>query len=241
MKIAITSLLAVGLLFGTCTVQAQSTTMDSSNTNTSNANANTSSGASSVNQGVTAVVNQTNSGQVNYSGRYSVDSQVPVSVVGYGSFSQISCQNSVGMGATTKIFSFVYNGPHKDINCEHAVRSNQFGQESQLAAQRGYHRQAEILRSMGVWETCTSNKETEKACLQMGLIQQTQGEDKHGRPIAVAAPAPQLKRFVQMPEIPSRPKGWTNKEYLQQQKQQQQAQNRPATNEETMARVTTRP
>ncbi len=229
------ALLALGLLFaGTAAAQSTSTADTSSN-----ANASTSSGAQSVNAGVTAQVNQMSSGDVHYQGGFdqTVKAQVPVSVVGYGSFSQMSCQTSVGVGATSRVFSFVYNGPKADINCEHGGRSTQFGQESQLAAQQKQYAAAEILRSAGVWETCTSNPATQDMCLEMGLVKPTDKTKKvDGQTVAVVIPAPALPvgimetpravamekpsgaiDFTKVQPIPSRPEGWTNEQLIKDQ------------------------
>lgn len=215
MKIQLSIAVALFLIAGTAAAQ-NANTITSNNQNSSTSRSNTSSGSASYNRGVTAVVNQTSSGQIHYSGSYDTDisSQVPLSVMGYGSFSQNSCQNSVGGGATTKVFSFVYNGSHTDVNCEHMVRSISFGQESQLAASRGLKRQAELLRSAGVWETCTANEQTKKMCLRMGLINPTQDTDEDGDVVAGTMPAPNLKPWTAHPSIPIRPKGWTNAKHV---------------------------
>lgn len=144
----------------------------STNTNTSSSSSSTSSQSGAMNQGVQATVNQISTGQIEYSGSFeqSVKSQVPLSVVGYGSFSQYNCQNAVGVGATSRVFSFVYNGPKGNPNCEAAVRSDQFGRESQLAYAQGRANDAEMLRAMSVWETCNINEASRQACLRLGLV-----------------------------------------------------------------------
>lgn len=142
---------------------AQST---SNGTGTSNVNAQQSTAANSTNAGVTALVNQYGADNIHSN----VSSQVPLSVVGYGSFSQNGCVSSVGLGATTKIFSFVYNAPTPELNCQHAVRSDEFGREAQLAKSQDKPIQAETMRALSVWQACTSDDETIAACIRMGSI-----------------------------------------------------------------------
>lgn len=160
--------------------------------NTSNSSSSTSSQSGAMNQGVQATVNQMSSGTVEYSGSFTQDvrSQVPLSVVGYGSFSQNNCQNSVGVGATSRVFSFVYNGPKGNPHCESITRSDQFGRESQLAYAQGRGREAELLRSMSVWETCNTNETTRQACLKMGLVDGATSVDGRGRESTMVLPKP---------------------------------------------------
>lgn len=142
---------------------AQST---SNGTGTANVNTQQQTAANSTNAGVNAQVNQYGASDIHTS----VNSQVPLSVVGYGSFSQNGCVSSTGLGASTKIFSFVYNAPTPEQNCQHGVRSDQFGRESQLAKSQDKPIQAEILRASGVYQTCTSSDDTIVMCIRAGLI-----------------------------------------------------------------------
>ncbi len=174
-------------------------TLDSNNS--SNSTSSTSSGAASINSGVSANLVQNGSDTVHYRGGFEQDvrSQVPLSVVGYGSFSQMNCQNAMGLGATSRVFSFVYNGPKDNLHCERAVRSDQFGRESQLALTQGKTFQAELLRATGVWETCMSSQETQFSCLSMGLIKEVELPllDSRGEPTGKTTkkllPAPNVK------------------------------------------------
>lgn len=183
------TLAVLGLLFAV-PAMAQDSTNTSSNTSSSSSSTTSQSGA--MNQGVQATVNQLSSGQVEYSGSFTQDvrSQVPLSVVGYGSFSQNNCQNSVGVGATSRVFSFVYNGPKGNPHCEAITRSDQFGRESQLAYAQGRGRDAELLRSMSVWETCNTNETTRQACLKMGLVDGATSVDGRGRESTMVLPKP---------------------------------------------------
>jgi len=144
-------------------VDAQST---SSGTGTASSTTSAVQTAQSSNAGVTAQVYQYGATKMHET----VNSQVPLSVVGYGSFSQNSCENAVGLGASTKVFSFIYNAPHPEQNCQHAVRSNEFGQESQLARAEAKPTQAENMRALSVWEACTADDDTIAACIRMGVI-----------------------------------------------------------------------
>ncbi len=189
-------------------VSAPAWAQDSSltSTNTSNSSSSTSSQSGAMNQGVQATVNQMSSGTVEYSGSYTQDvrAQVPLSVVGYGSFSQNNCQNSVGVGATSRVFSFVYNGPKGNPHCESITRSDQFGRESQLAYAQGRSRDAELLRSMSVWETCNTNETTKQACLKMGLVDGATSIDGRGRESSMIHPKPNMieSRPIAQAEVP---------------------------------------
>jgi hypothetical protein len=145
------------------TANAQST---SNGTGTSNVSTNANQSTESSNSGVQAQVYQFGATQMHES----VNSQVPLSVVGYGSFSQNGCVSSLGLGATTKIFSIVYNAPTPEQNCQHAVRSDEFGRESQLAASHSKPIEAEDMRALSVWETCTADDDTAAACIRIGKI-----------------------------------------------------------------------
>jgi hypothetical protein len=158
----------------------------------SNSNATSSTSSVSQNQGVQATVNQISSGQVDYKGSYAVRSQVPVSVVGYGSFSQSSCENSVGVGATTRVLSFVYNGPHADVNCQHVVLGDAFGRSAQLASQLGAKEMARQILPMVVYTYCTSGIDDGRlldACIKQHLVTATGTFHKEGR-VSVADVAP---------------------------------------------------
>jgi len=163
------------------TAFAQTTQNQSQNT-TSNATSNTAS--TSSNQGVQATVQQISTGQVNYSGSYAVKSQVPVSVVGYGSFSQSSCESSVGVGATTRVLSFVYNGPHADVSCQHVVLGDAFGRSAQLASQLGAKDMARDILPMVVYSYCTSGLDEGRilqGCIDRHLVVPTGTFHKEGK------------------------------------------------------------
>lgn len=159
------ALLAAGAMAFSITANAQSTS-DSTNSNNSNSSVSSTQQAQSTNQGVNAVVNQ-------YGQKHTyanVSEQVPLSLGGYGSFSQSNCSNALGVGASTKIFSFVASGPKPEINCQHIVRSDAFGREAGLALANHKPMQAEIQRALSVWESCTADEETTAACIRMGVI-----------------------------------------------------------------------
>ncbi|HWT40494.1 MAG TPA: hypothetical protein VN081_04500 [Dongiaceae bacterium] len=151
---------------------------------TSNSNATSTTASTSSNQGVNATVQQISTGQINYSGSYAVKSQVPVSVVGYGSFSQSSCETSVGVGATTRVLSFVYNGPKADINCQHVVLGDAFGRSAQLASQLGAKDMARQILPMVVYTYCTSGLDDGRlldACIKQHLVIATGTSHKDGK------------------------------------------------------------
>lgn len=185
-KLIFIALIALAGVAGTAKAQD---TLSSQNTSTSSAQ--TSSGASSVNQGVTAQVNQISTGEIHYSGHYSqtANAQVPISTVGYGSFSQNSCITSIGGGATTRMFSFVYNGPKADINCQHVVSGDAFGRASQLAMQNKVPGMALASLSMVFYQYCTADEATKQGCIAMGLVEAT-GQVKHikGEDVAMVRP-----------------------------------------------------
>lgn len=165
MKVITGALLMSGMLAFAGTAAAQSTS-DSTNTSSSNASLNSTQQAQSTNQGVNAVVNQ-------YGQKHtyaSVDAQVPLSLGGYGSFSQSNCSNALGVGASTKIFSLMASAPKPEVNCQHIVRSDAFGREANLAMTHRKPMQAEINRAMSVWQACTTDEETTAACIRMALI-----------------------------------------------------------------------
>jgi hypothetical protein len=167
MKVLTGALLLVGTLAFASAAAAQSTNDNTNSTNSnSNASLNSTQQAQSSNEGVNAVVNQY--GQKNT--HAVVDSQVPLSLGGYGSFSQSNCSNALGVGASTKIFSFVASAPKPEINCQHIVRADSFGREANLAMAHRKPMQAEINRAMSVWQSCTTDEETTAACIRMALI-----------------------------------------------------------------------
>lgn len=201
---------------------------DSTNTSTSNVNTSSQQQATSSNAGVTAQVNSYGMSH------QSINAQVPLSLGGYGSFSQSNCSNAVGVGATTKIFSFVVNAPKPEQNCQHMVRSDAFGRESQLAAGQHKPNQAEIMRALSVWQACTPDDETIIACIRMGSIVYV---DPAHPDIHKTMPAPKFvderirTRDTEASVIPSRPAGWTG-----------QAQGNPeASNEQASAAVNALP
>lgn len=169
MKMTGALMLAGMMAFATAAnAQSAGSNSNSTNDNTSNSNASLSSTqqAQSTNAGVNAVVNQ-------YGQKYThavVDQQVPLSLGGYGSFSQSNCSNALGVGASTKIFSFVASAPKPEINCQHIVRSDAFGREAGLAIASRKPMQAEIQRALSVWEACTASEETTAACIRMRVI-----------------------------------------------------------------------
>lgn len=197
------AVLALGIV--PYTVLAQSSTDVS---NTSNSTSSTSSQSAALNQGVTAVVNQQSAGTVQYSGEFTQDvrSQVPLSVVGYGSFSQYSCVSSLGVGATTRIFSLVYNGPKADRHCQFSVSSDTFGRESQLALQQNQYEMAEILRASSVWAACMATDEIRDMCVQTGQIIRQEATDIYGKKtegVYDYLPSPRVTR------LPARPTATT--------------------------------
>lgn len=200
--------LVVGMMAFTATAYAQSVNESTSNVNTSSQQQ-----ATSSNEGVTAQVNSYGAERMHQS----LNAQVPLSVVGYGSFSQSNCSNALGVGATTKIFSFVYNAPTPEKNCQHMVRSDAFGREAQLAHNQGKANQAEIMRALSVWQACTADEETTAACIRMGSIQYV---DASKPDLRQTMPRPQFTdAAIQAPgtpvsstAIPSRPAGWTSAE-----------------------------
>lgn len=149
------------------TVQAQTTNTNNSNSDSSSTvTTNSNQQASSTNSGVTAMVSSYAPSHTHAS----VDSQVPLSLGGYAAFSQANCSNSLGVGATTKIFSLVVNAPKPEINCQHVVRSNAFGNEAKLANEMRKPMQAEINRAISVWQACTADLDTTAACIRMNVI-----------------------------------------------------------------------
>jgi hypothetical protein len=164
-------------------------------TGTTSSSTNANQTASSQNEGVQATVNQSTSGQLQYGGHFTEDvkSQVPVSVVGYGSFSQSSCMTSVGAGLTTRVVSLVYNGPTPDVNCQHVVLGDAFGRATQLAKQTGSDDMARASLSMVFYTYCTSGLNGDQllnACIKMKLVVPTGGTHKEGKvDVADVAPA----------------------------------------------------
>jgi hypothetical protein len=132
---------------------------------TSNSTANQT--AASDNQGVYAGVNQ-------YGATHErVESTVPVSAVGYGSFSQSSCMTSVGGGLSLPAAALVYNGPKADINCQHVVLGDAFGRAAQLAASLKANDMAVSSLSMVFYTYCTSDINDDnlvKSCIDKGLV-----------------------------------------------------------------------
>jgi hypothetical protein len=144
-------------------VHAQST---SNGTGTANVNTNSNQSSEASNSGVSAQVYQFGATKM----AESVNAQVPLSLGGYGSFSQNNCENSVGLGATTKIVSIVYNAPKPEINCQQIVLSNAWGSESQLAHNEGKPIQAEMARATSVWQLCQINDAQLTMCIRKGWI-----------------------------------------------------------------------
>lgn len=162
-------------------------TVDTSNT--SNSSTNATQTASSMNAGVNAEVNQYGATHMRN------ESTVPVNVVGYGSFSQVSCTNSVGGGVSVPAVALVYNGPHADINCQHVVLGDAFGRAAQLAKSVGADDSARAALSMVFYAYCTSEiKGTNiaQACINMHLVAPN-GDAKTGAvKVADLAPVQQL-------------------------------------------------
>lgn len=197
--------LVAAMMAFTATASAQ----DSTNTSTSNVNTNSNQLASSTNEGVTAQVNSYGAERMHQS----LNAQVPLSVVGYGSFSQNNCSNAVGVGATTKIFSLVVNAPKPEQNCQHMVRSDAFGREAQLARSLNKPNQAEIMRALSVWQACTADDETIAACIRMGSIvyvDPSKPDIRHTMPRPQFADPTIQVSGSEASVIPSRPVGWTN-------------------------------
>jgi hypothetical protein len=162
-KYLLGTLAAACMVAITTTAAAQST---SNGTGTSTVSTQSNQSTESSNSGVQAQVYQFGATKM----AESVNSQVPISLSGYGSFSQNGCESSFGLGATTKVFSLIYNAPKPEQNCQHAVRSDEFGRESNLAISHGKPVQSEDLRAISVWEACTSEDDTATACIMMGKI-----------------------------------------------------------------------
>lgn len=219
-------LLAAAMLFMSG-AYAQST---NTNDSTSGANVNSTQQTSSSNEGVNAVVNSYGADRTHAT----VNEQVPLSLVGYGSFSQNNCSNALGVGATTKIFSLVFNAPKPEVNCQHMVRSDAFGREAGLANATKKPAQAEIQRALSVWEACTADLETTAACIRMNAIRYVDPQHPdltktmpypHFVDEGVTMPAwnqPAGEAVSSLPAsdapvaapIPSHPKGWTNEQWL---------------------------
>lgn len=220
--------LLVGMM-GMASVHAQSTN-NNANNSAANVQTNSTQQTSSTNAGVTAMVNSYGATQLHES----VNSQVPLSLVGYGSFSQNNCSNALGVGATTKIFSLVFNAPKPEINCQHMVRSISFGREAGLANAMHKPMQAEIQRAISVWESCTADPRTTASCIRMNVIRYVDPQHPdlsqtmpypHFDDQAIVLP-PNTESVSQSPEasengpaqshvIPHRPAGWTNKDLIQ--------------------------
>jgi hypothetical protein len=171
----------------------QAFAQDSTSNALGNANsvANNQAGASAQNAGVNASIYQISDGRM--SGGYDITSkaQVPISTVGYGSFSQNSCITSIGGGATTRLFSFVYNGPKADINCQHVVAGDAFGRAAQLAMQIKQPQKALASLSMVFFAYCTGDEDMKTACITMGLIRDTGKTRKvDGNQVAIVVPMP---------------------------------------------------
>jgi hypothetical protein len=145
------------------TAHAQNT---SNGTGTANVSTQSNQSTSSTNAGVTALVNQYGATSMNER----LDAQVPLALSGYGSFSQNSCENSVGLGATTRVFSFVFNAPKPEINCQQIVLSNAWGSESQLARNEGKPIQAEMARATSIWQLCQISDVQLTMCIRKGWI-----------------------------------------------------------------------
>lgn len=182
-KILLTLLVAMA---STSTAFAQ--TANTSNNSTSSTNA--TQNATSQNAGVNAVVKQYGATHMRN------ESTVPTSVVGYGSFSQVSCTSSVGAGVSVPAFALVYNGPHADTNCQHVVLGDAFGRAAQLAKSVGADSSARAALSMVFYAYCTSgiaDANIVQACIDEHLVKATGAvKNEHGVSVAVVMPAEQL-------------------------------------------------
>lgn len=190
----------------------------------SNSNSNAGSSSGSVSQ---LQLTQNTSGQVQYSGHFSQtqNAQVPISVVGYSSFSPNNCSSSIGGGATTRLFSIVYNGPKTDVTCQHIVAADGYGRATQMAMVAQVPDMARSSLSMIYYKLCTISEEDKQACIARGLVVPTGkvSYESHGlfhRKTAVVEVIPasvlppgadamlgQLGQFGT--SIPSRPQGWS--------------------------------
>lgn len=164
-------------------------------TGTSNVSTNSNQNATSSNAGVTAAVNQYGATHMNER----LDAQVPLALSGYGSFSQSNCANSLGVGATTRIFSFVFNAPKANVNCQQIVMSNAWGAESQLARNEGKPIQAELMRATSVWQLCQISKVQKEMCIREGLIVYV---DPKNPKLSETLPNPQFAETAQSHIIP---------------------------------------
>lgn len=202
-------LFVLGLALFTVAAATNAQSLDT----TANSSAGSSSGAQSQ-----LNLTQNTSGQVQYSGHFSQtqNSQVPISVVGYSSFSQASCITAIGGGATTRMFSFVYNGPKADTNCQHVVLGDAFGRATQLALQAKVPAMATASLSMVFYKYCTASEDDKRACISLGLVTPTGKVQRiHGEDVAEVLPAKVLPEGAEQMagafgmSIPSRPAGWT--------------------------------
>lgn len=127
--------------------------------------------AGAVNAGVQVSNTFDNPGQLNYSGRYTVRSAPPVMLGGFGtSFSSDNCVNIQQAGVSVLGAGIAAGGGKVDQNCAHIRRGYAFGQAAAYAAKSGQAKMASQLLSMANWEFCTSDADTQKACLQAGLV-----------------------------------------------------------------------
>jgi hypothetical protein len=165
-----TLVLAIVLGFVSLSAQAQVTSNSGSNSNaqtSSGANAGANVGAQGV-SGVNAIVNEN---AANHMAEDVVSkSQVPISVGGYGSFSQASCKVSAGGGLTTRAVSGILDIPVSDINCEHTVRGDAQGRAAEQAMKFGDRPQYLADRGAAEAAYCSADDEAKQQCIDAGTV-----------------------------------------------------------------------